>query len=445
MMFFGHSSLSNATSTLGWILAHLVWLGLARWTLTRSQTGRVWTVAVACFAFALWTVSLAQLRKPEETDVNRYFFEGVLVSEGVNPYQTPPARFETQATHLSPEALTALRSIPQAELNFPELGTPYPPIQEAAFGAMARGVRTVLGHYDRFAFLVSVVIAGLIFVVTGWRKRQVSWMWTSLFLCHPLFLREWGVRAHADSLMVGAILLALGAKTARAQTLFSFLALGLKYPGGWISWFVESPTLRSRFIRMMGVGLLGAAIFTPFLLQAPPGTSGVAAFTSLWESNSGVHRWARMLLGLYPGDSGEFFLRLGLLALVGAFSVHLVVRKNLSAFEMATLGFQSWILLSPTPNPWYFTWTLALLPACRAEIRNPLLVSFVALPLAQSWWAIDWVSSWNSGGWIGAGMRTLQDLGVEPLWNLEHGWLGFWTWKAYRSGLRLSHVEQSRP
>jgi hypothetical protein len=444
MMALGHSSLSNAASTLGWILAHFVWLGLARWILTRGKPGRVWTAALTSLALGLWSISLAQLQNPEETDVNRYFFEGVLVSEAVSPYRTPPARFETQASHLSAQALTALRSIPQAELNFPELGTPYPPIQEATFGAIARSVRAILGDYDRFAFLAGMVIAGLSLVVLGWRKSQVPWAWIALFLCHPLFLREWGVRAHADSLMVGAMLLALSAKTARAQTLFSFLALGLKYPGGWIAWFVESPTLRSRFIRMMGVGLLGAAVSIPFLLQAPPGTSGVAAFTSLWESNSGAHRWARMLFGLYPGDLGELLLRFGLLGLVGGYSAHLVGQKNLGAFEKAALGFQVWILLSPTPNPWYFTWILALLPACRAEVRNPLLLSFLALPLAQGWWAIDWVSTWSSGGWTGAWMRALQDLGVEPLWNFEHAWLGFWTWKAYRSGLRLSHVEQSQ-
>ncbi len=442
MMDLGHSSLSNAASTLGWILAQFVWLGLAGLILGRAKPGRAWAFGVTLLAIGVWSASLAQLKKPEETDVNRYFFEGVLVSEGVSPYRTPPARFETEASRLSPPALAALRSIPQAELNFPELGTPYPPIQEAAFGAIARGIRTLLGRYDRFAFLTGVVFAGLAFVVLGWRIAQVSWASVALFLCHPLLVREWGVRAHADSLMVGAMLLTLSAQKERSRIFFSWLALGLKYPGGWIAWFAESANPRSRLIRLAVVVGLGALAFGPFLLQAPSGTSGVAAFTSLWESNSGVHRWARMLFGLYPGDSGEFLLRLAMLALVGTFSFHLMSRRQLTAFEKAALGFQAWILLSPSPNPWYFTWVLAFLPACRPEVRKPLLLSLVALPLAQSWWAIDWVSTWSTGGWIGACMKGLQNLGVEPLWNIEHAWLGFWTWKAYRSGIRLSHVEQ---
>lgn len=444
MIEFGHSSLANASSTLGWILAHLAWLSLAYWTWRQTSPGRLLKATLTLIALSLWILSLTQLRHPDETDVNRYFFEGVFVSEGLSPYRIPPARFEDHASQLSPEALSALRAIPQAQLNFPELGTPYPPLQEASFGLLARAVRTLFGQYDRFAFLVGMVLTSLGLVLYGWKREGIPFHALALYACHPLLIREWGLRAHADGLMVSALLAALSARTALASTLWAWVAMGLKYPGAGVAWFVKSTSVRGRFLRLVWVLLFAGLAFTPFLLQAPSGTSGAAAFTTLWESNSGLHRWLRQVLDLYPGEPGELVLRFGMLAAVAAFSFHLVKRKELRSFEQAALGYQAFILISPTPNPWYFTWVFAFLPLCRASIRNPLLIGLTALPLAQSWWAIDWVSTWSAGGWIGAFMRGLQNLGVEPLWNLEHVWLGFWTWKAYRSGLRLSHVEQSQ-
>ena len=420
---------------LWFLLAYFViWLGLFQAVhRIRMRTGASLTL-ILLIGF-LSRIVLLPSNLIQENDVYRYVFDGQNLLRGENPYRLSPTEIRLDSNHplsddlRGPEAALVLERI-----GFPEVPTVYPPAAQATFalGVLIRG-------WDwrglRFFFLVIDLLVILVLLQVQ-RSLGVAREWVVLYAWNPLVLKEVANSAHLDVLLCLLLaLLILVLTTSRRRLLTPILAgilLGLLtltklYPllllpvlGLWLYRRFRSVT--SALACMGATGMVVGAGYLPFLGDGVrPLFRGLSIYGQYWVMNEG----AFSLLSLVTDQARVVVLAMvGLLSLLIAWRCALPEGRNLvTATQLVLL---LWLLLIPTPYPWYSLPLLAL--ACLAP-DSAAGRTTLGLSLLLSLYYLSFFFEYReSPEWLWALTRSIEHAGI---------W-GWFVWSASESRKRTT-------
>lgn len=351
------------------------------------------------FLLAVLSFTLSRLENPLwENDYYRYFWDGVRVTQGEDPYALAPS----------------LTSVPGFEdiknrIGFGDRPTIYPVLAQVVFGLSAW-----LSGYQMKRFLwVLVAFGTLAFSIAFYRflrmrldrKRTIRLL--PLVLIHPLIVREWYQACHYDVWMIAALLGGIVSSSLRGKAFWMAVATNFKPTG--ILGVLTFPY----GLRRLAIGCCYFLFFlaVPWLLpqfSLPNFGTALLGFGKDWEMNSGLYRWIRELCYLTPVPVNTAsilsrFMSLGVWALM-LWGIRRRLRPE--PVELIFWALFLLILAAPVANPWYFTWTLPFCFGLPEARRGKLLIAHALLPLSYAFY------------------MEASPVALERLWDFEH--LAIW-------------------
>ena len=368
----------------------------------------------------------------------RYLWDGLLQTEGFNPYALRP----------SDPALETLRDPGLYErLNSADYYSVYPPASQLVFwvGGWAAGLGWAAGWYTIKFVFIATELAGV------WAlSRMVPARLLVLYAWHPLAVIEVAGQAHTEAGMVGFLLLALLAYRRERPG----AAVGLLTVAGWFKLY---PFVLLPFVlRRVGwrYAWVGGAV--SLVLLAPYVHS--SAFAHAAESLDLYVRSFEFYAGPYfalkeigYGLTGEDWSKtlgpaLRTLFLLGVAALYLVDRPRSRPFVLVGLFvFGLLWATATTVHPWYLLGVLALLPLALAErpgrAQNLHAAAWIWLILAAHgtylfyshgeaiYWAAVWIG-W--GGWAVLLLTALLLRGLPGL--MRRRARRKWRWLAPHAG-----------
>ena len=346
----------------------------------------------------LFRLLLIPSRPILETDWNRYLWDGFVLSHGLNPYQYPPAAFQSLLQDENPEssppiALQNFRSLLQpneraqvllAAINHPELNTIYPPLTQILFGGTA--VLFPLSFYAwrgvilLFDAVLAACLVMLLLSVQQDPARVVLYAWS------PLILKEYINTLHFDlialAFLFAGVLLYASRHRIRSALAWAAALLIKVFP------LVLLPFWFNRGEKKYLAATAGATLLValPFCGVTREGFHGLAVFGCLWESNSSLVAGLEKLyewFGIPAWNEGRTLFTFtgveyawnaflaakataALIALIGIGALfYRMTRHSAPALEqrLKSTFIATGILLlcSPVANPWYIAWIVPFL------------------------------------------------------------------------------------
>lgn len=351
----------------------------------------------SCKSVILWALVFRAVLFPSlpilETDWNRYLWDGFVSSQGMNPYQYPPALFlDTQAIHDLPEAereaiyalmekvrhnersLAVLQDINNATVN-----TVYPPMAQWLF-MMAAAVQPFSLLVWRCIILCfdGLLLYGIVRLLELWNRNPAM---VIFYAWSPLVLKEYINTTHFDgvalSLLFIAILLGCQKRIYRSSIAWSAAVMTKFFPIAVLLFWI--PIKQWKTWRFFLTAFL--IICVPFIPATTSGYTGYAHFAQRWESNSSLvsmMEWGYQSNGVPAWNEGIVFAqwegvpftfdafmaaKLSGLLMVGLIFLYLMMRLNddqnlqdINRMNSTFIMIGAVILCSPVANPWYIAW-----------------------------------------------------------------------------------------
>jgi hypothetical protein len=496
----------------------------ARWAPSRGQLSMIAGAAV------LYRLILLPTPPIQEVDIYRYLWDGIVVSQGINPFRFPPQVVRdawpggvrdpqlaslVQLRDADPHIRTLLTRV-----HYAQLPTVYPPVSQAVFAAAAWMTPAQASIDQRILILKTWLLGfdlatgGLVLLLLRQTGRPLGLF--VLYAWCPLVLKEFANSGHLDVIAVFLTTLALwlavrsaacGRGRAGGQThdaghepptpvgrrglnaiaggVVLALAVGAKLYPIWLF-----PLFAALILRHLGwkwslagsVAFLATTVLVlwPLLPEMPPRepasqtappaaaqgamasaatadpSRGLRVFLTRWEMNdflfmiamenvkpidltpAGRECWFSVvprapreaLIGplaeRFGGDRWQaafVVVRLASLLAALAIAIWCIRRAYVAAdiaiwLESAFLTLAWFWFLSPTLNPWYWTWVLPLLALARSRVwwwmsgfvlmyylRFWFMYHFLDTPVAGTPYAgaafFDFIVSWwEFGPWL---------------------------------------------
>lgn len=365
-------------------------LGAYAWLL-RSQLPWRWGLGAALLFRLLWLPAMPAL----SDDVYRFRWDGLLVANGVNPFQFRPDEIIADGARTAiPNAAGRDQTLPQLQQLYRQLNSPhyysvYPPICQFVFGAAAR----LFPASDvGFATCLRVVILAA--------EVGIAWLLLALlpalgrppeqalrYLLHPLVVVELTGNLHFEGLLVFFILLALWLLS-RQRWAVSAAALGLGVATKLLPLLALPLLVRRlgwrRFSAYLGV-LTGAllVLFSPFLSVAlfVNVSRSLNLYFRSFEFNASVYYLLRPI-GYWLTTYNQIAIigpSLALLSgLIGLALAWRERRQSLAALpQTLLLMLTAYYALATTVHPWYLTLLIGL--SALSRFRYPLVWGGMAI------------------------------------------------------------------
>ena len=368
--------------------------GVAYWVAAQAlnRPGLSERQSTAIFWLAAVGLRLLILPVLAGDDVWRYRWEGMIQLHGFNPYQLGP----------DAPALAHLRDADWLKINHRDHAAIYPPLTEAVFAAIAAAGNAVWLFKVLFALadLASVALLRRLLARSGVAAENAAW-----YAWNPLMIYAFAGAAHFDSLMICALLGAIGVLD------------GFSRRRGAAGSDRESPGVSADY--WISASLLGTAVaikIVPVVLL--PG----------WALAAGSWRRA---LGLWPVALAP----LALTALAYGFPGTPIFRPLQQFGDSFRVNDPFWWLLDVAGGPGFLqsnrlhaACTLAVCCALadrfRREWRRGMLWTFGAFlllsPVVHAWY-VAWVlplAVWRGArAWF---VFSLSTFGYFLLWEVNH-------------------------
>ncbi|GGG42858.1 hypothetical protein [Hymenobacter glacieicola] len=341
----------------------LLAFGLYGWAMRAGLPLRQGLVAALVLRL-LWLPALPAL----SDDYHRFRWDGLLVAQGVNPYQFRPDELLKPTGPLPAQLAAEL----YPRLNSPHYYSVYPPVCQAAFGAAARLFPTsALGFVVVLRLLILGAELGTALLLLALLRRfnlpaqQALW-----YLLNPLVLVELTGNLHFEALVVCLLLLLLWLAT-RGQVARAGAALALAVATKLLPLLVLPLLVRRldwgqllRFLSVLAIGLL--VLFAPFLsieLFRNIGRSLTLYFRN-FEFNASVYYLLRAAGQWYKGYNDIARIGPALACATAVGSLLLAARERQPAWatlpRALLLLLTLYFLLATTVHPWYITPLIAL-------------------------------------------------------------------------------------
>jgi len=367
----------NTFAVLGSFAA--LWLVfLLQWADRKMSVKKM--IAIGMMLRFLYLLSFPEL----SDDFWRYLWDGMLVSEGISPYETLPSSWAESGLSTSFGELLPW-------LNSPEYYSIYPPVLQFFFGLSA-----VFSDGNPLTFVIALrcfVLAAelgsmvLIYkLLKAWKMNTRNLM---LYTLNPLVIIEFAGGLHGEVFMIFFLLLSLWLLTEKRQLVSGVvfgLSVGTKLlPLMFLPFYIKRlgwvKTMVYGTVVMATVGLL----YLPFwsLDMVPNVLSSVRLYFANFEFNASVYylfREAGILLTGY-----NQIVIIGRILSLSVLSTILLIawrNKNKEVSGLPTVMLFAWFVyyvFATTVNPWYAAVLAAFLPFTKYRFA---LLWLMSVPLS---------------------------------------------------------------
>ncbi len=388
-----------------WLLAGAAWCA-AIWL---ARDGRLPLLAVVAGALVLRALALTSWPDLSD-DINRYVWEGELLSRGISPFAFAP-------DHDSLAQIANELGELHSKINHPSVSAAYPPVTQAACAlVMALEQQLAVGAVFLMRAFFALCDLLVIWPMAVLLRRAgkpvglaVAWAWS------PLVVAEFAGSGHFDSLgillLLGALAILTGKDGSRRLPGQALLAAAILVK--YIPVLALPYALRGRGLWKRGLTVLALVVagFLP-VLWLEGGTQGLFAglgnYGLRWQSFGLVHpTFAAGFDAVFPQDGGWLdsrrLVRICLFSLL-LLSALWAWRKPVNPVRATGLLLGMFLVLSPTLHPWYVTWVVPFIPFGGSR---PWLWLVLTVPLTYTvlpGWKLDGV--WELSPWIRAGIAV---------------------------------------
>lgn len=300
-------------------------------------------------------------------DIYRYFWDGLMCSHGINPFQYTPTEFLQHAGNIDP-----LFAQVYAHLSSSEYFSIYPaPSQLLFFISASLGGKSILGFAMVLRLLYLSIELGLIyFLIQYFRTSNRNSAYIGLLFLNPLWIFESYANAHIELIMLVALLLAVVSINSDhfkntgfflfALSIASKLSSVIFVPAFFLKW------IKAPHISGLNAFLVGAVMFLPLAATYPDHfLQSVSLFFRQFEFNSFLYKPI-----IYSFHNAQLYSveKFTSLILMLVFIV-IYLKKLVSLWNHQ--GDDSWYrsifilafcfyLLSSTVHPWYICMIVGL-------------------------------------------------------------------------------------
>lgn len=398
--------------TVGFFIPGIVYL-LTAWFVLKGNSGSISrrTQAILLGFTSLFLATFLFTPQPVSNDLYRYFWDGKLLAEGINPYAYPPDAVELAPHRDGYWPLIFNRDIP----------TGYPPLAEMIFAASYRlsPYPWLLRLFAALGVLLTSTFLMQALRISGKDPRRVI-----LFAWSPLVILEFANSAHLDifalAFMGAALVLALRGKESGSAACLALGSLTKFFP------MLLLPLWGRRWGKK--AWLVFALVFIlpwlPFLSGGTP-FKGLGFFASQGEVNSSLYRVIEWVWASFLNPEAAYLpARLtvaGLIAGIYGYGVFFSKRTAgvLSSWRFVGFIYGLLLLFSPVVHPWYLCWMLAFI-----TLDGPTVWLVPSMTIIFARWAYigyEQAGIWEEPWWLplavwapfyiilaGKGWRTLK-------------------------------------
>lgn len=285
-------------------------------------------------------------------DLNRYLWDGRVMTNGINPYRYAPNDPALNFLHTT--------SLPQS-VNFPAMKSIYPPFAQLIFfcanklfGESYTGFKLLLLFFE-----ISTIIL-LLYLLKEIKKPLY---YVSLYALCPLPIMQFMVDGHVDSIGIPLLVLSLLMFFKRKRLGF-YITSGLSISTKLVSAMILPFTiddLEKSYLKKVLFAIIPLAVFAlsylPFVTNGVFPFESLGTFTTNWAFNGSAFS---LFFSFIPNNQKARILCAALFLLFG---MYLFFSKKETSQKIYLIFF-AFFILSPTVHPWYICWLAAILPIC---------------------------------------------------------------------------------
>jgi len=327
-------------------------------------------------------------------DINRYLWEGKLVSEGVNPYFFSPDFFH--------QSDLAAQDIFYPYINHPENPAAYPPMMLLIFSLPSLTfyspvmIKMMVMLFDMLTIFVMLLLL---------QEKKQNLRWVLLYAVNPIILFAFAGQGHFEPVQIfffGAALLAFMKK----KWVWMFLFLGLSFQVKYVAVLTIPFFIARENLKYIWVLIVSALVFyIPFIDGNPYQLfSCLVKFGEEYAFNGSVHK----ALWLMTGDMKHATFLCKIAFIISFFALLYLFHparnrrfKGNPAYGSLSV-LLALILLSPTVHYWYLTW---LFPFFLLIRKKSVMVLFVFACFYFPVFDIQY----SSGVWILPGIYMIYE------------------------------------
>ncbi|MCW4032647.1 MAG: hypothetical protein NWF08_04570 [Candidatus Bathyarchaeota archaeon] len=312
------------------------------------------------------------------TDILRYLWDGMLLNNGIDPYEYIPLSSE----------LDRFKDVEfyQAYDHKGEF-TPYPPFSQLfftisylIFNASITGMKSLLSVFD---FLNGILIILLILKIRG--DTLQAFQGALIYLWNPLVIIEFSHSGHIDALAIFLTLLSLYFLSNLSVINSSVLILlstltkwfSLLFTPLYLKYFFKN-SIRSSILTIASISFTFSMLVIPFYLNSRFNfVMGMIYFIKNWRFESFLSRLITIFLQLdTPEETYIAKLTSYLIFLTSYFFI--LYKSKLyqvsNVIEYSILTLLTFYFITPSIFPWYMPWILALFSILKVDRRTWLTI-----------------------------------------------------------------------
>lgn len=400
ILYCAVSVINSAIFVLCWIILRKIDLSVPRIT---------YTVITAAIIFRLTVLFVFPTASD---DINRYIWDGKVITNGINPYRYAPN--DPQLNYLHSQTLPA-------NVNFPSMKTIYPPLAQMVFFTSYSIFGESMTGFKSLLLLFEILTIILLYFLL--KELKIAIYYLALYALCPLPIMQFMVDGHIDALGLSILILSLLLFFKGKRTAYYFtagLSISTKLISGMILPFTVDK-LEKRYLRKLIFAIIPVIIFAlsylPFLSDKVFPFESLGTFTTNWAFNGSAFN---MFYSIIPDNQKARLISAMVFLLYG---LYLFFSKR-EIKSKIYLMFFAFLLLSPTVHPWYVTWLAVLLPIC----FNWSGLAFVCLISLANFVVIDYK------------MKGIWQQDGAMLWMEYLPVYGLFIWEEIRSILISKHI-----
>ncbi len=326
-----------------------------------------------------------------EDDYNRYFWDGAVTGNGINPYIYSPQQVRSDVFQQNNMVLLKNQAGKFFDnINHPHLKTIYPPVSQLVFAISYK-----LSPFNLTVWKIVLLFFDLItffLLLYTLRKLEISPVNVLIYWWNPLLIYETYGSGHFEVIAFPFVLSAI-LFISRKQVVASMgslaLAVGVKLWPVFLFPLIMKKYFQNFFTVLKPVLLFStflAAIFFIFIISLDS-SSGFVAYSQSWENNSSLFRiflysGEQILNGLniHPGHA-QRYARMFVVLVTIIWVLYQTLKSDgtlVDIYKRSLFIVAVIFLISPTQFPWYFTW---MLPFMAVVPRLSLLLLTTCLSL----------------------------------------------------------------
>jgi hypothetical protein len=346
---------------------------------------------------SLFTLSFVRDKPSLSDDLYRYYWDGKVSCNGINPYGFAP----------DSQNLAHLRDEYWALINNKDLTTPYPPFIEGLFAVLYLISPSIYSY--KLLAVISYIASSYVLILIL-KKCGKNIHYALLYSWNPLMVIEFGHSGHNDSIAVFFMLLS------------TFLLLNNKYSGSAVTLGVATlskifPIFLAPFYavkwKMRNTILYASVIILPYIplsLIGPVQTS-LATYFERIAFNAGVYYLIEVIFTYLIPASPMLFARITVTILFIASLVYTSIKfTKVSSMYAGYLAITLYLIFTPTIHPWYLSWVL---PFATLYAIKPWLYFSGAIFLSYYTYTLPEISPgfWPEQPWV----RIIEYIPFIPL------------------------------